>query len=67
MAVIAVIPVRPKSTPGVADRVVQSIVPVPVTVKVIDTDFDVVDEAASVTVSGGASKRATAKSYAPLA
>ena len=53
--VIAEIPVRLKSTPAVVDSEVQSIVPVPVTVKVIDAEEDVVVEAASVTASGVAS------------
>jgi hypothetical protein len=43
MAVIAEIPVRLKSTPAVIESVVQSIVPLPVTVKVIAAEVDVAD------------------------
>jgi hypothetical protein len=45
--VISVIPVRLKSTPEVVERVVQSMASVPVTVKVIDTELEVVDVEAS--------------------
>ena len=49
--VISVIPVRLKSTPEVVERVVQSMASVPVTVKAIDAELEVVEAEPNVAES----------------
>ena len=54
--VISEIPVKLKSTLEIVDSVVQSMASVPVTVKVIEAEFEVADDEANVAASNAPSK-----------
>ena len=65
--VIAEIPVRLKSTPGLADSDVQSMDSLPVTENIIDAEVELVNDEDSVAVSDAAFLRTSVKSCEPPA